>query len=141
MITLGVILICVGFLLLSIILIIIGFCIGSVQIICNMIKTKFKYKKYIKENNLNPKEDIMKLDYTKPMEYYKKFGCHYCDYRHSCDYEPMEFIGDGPEREECEHFKLGKCFNCSIRLANNGEFVEGVCSDVFDFAGCDNYKA
>lgn len=69
----------------------------------------------------------------------KKQGCLYCNLRHSnCGYpdpwdEDLNWI-------ECEHFVLGKCFDCIVRKQNNGEFVPGVCADIFDFSGCDNFK-
>ena len=66
-------------------------------------------------------------------EYAALCGCTYCDLRHfSCGHD----IPTG----SCEFFVLGKCFNCTIRKASNGEFVEGVCSDAYDYGGCVNYK-
>lgn len=64
-----------------------------------------------------------------------KFGCNYCNDRHfSCDY----FDINQPIHHVCKGFKLGRCFYCSIVLAK-GEFVDGLCSDVFDWYGCDNF--
>ena len=61
-----------------------------------------------------------------------KYGCNYCNDRHfSCDY-------DGSLDRVCPGFRLGRCFYCSVLLAE-GKFVEGVCSDVFDWYGCDNF--
>lgn len=68
----------------------------------------------------------------------KKSGCRYCDLRHfMCGY-PSPYDENG--WKECPHFVLGKCFNCAVFIGNNGEPVEGICSDVYDFGGCENYK-
>lgn len=69
----------------------------------------------------------------------RKRGCHYCDLRHfMCGYpNPCDEKGN---LKECEHFVLGKCFRCAHRIANRGEFIEGVCDDVYDWGGCNNFK-
>ena len=64
----------------------------------------------------------------------KKYGCCYCDERHSiCGHTPTP-------NGSCKGFVLGRCFRCLHRLANNGEFVEGICDDVNDYGGCRNFK-
>ena len=73
-----------------------------------------------------------------PYDKAKQSGCHYCDLRHCCDYpNPWDEQGNW---KECEHFVLGRCFRCSIAKQNGGKFVPGICNDINDYGGCENFK-
>ena len=67
--------------------------------------------------------------------------CNYCDYRHCCceDSDSIDIVmARKDDAYGCKHFKLGKCFNCSVFKAKRRHAE--ICPPYVDFEGCANYK-
>lgn len=64
--------------------------------------------------------------------------CTYCTYRHGGYPCSEEEILSSYNTKNCPNFRLGKCFECSVYLGNEGH--SNTCPNYVDFEGCPNYK-
>lgn len=93
----------------------------------------------MRTKNINIKI-TMSIPYAQPnlngVQYMKeiiKGDCHSCDFRHSCCTYPVS------EDNNCEHWKLGRCYTCKFVDNNEDAWFLGRC-EALCFSGCEKYK-